>query len=102
MISTKIQNKYTPPKVKQENVIKIINEIENPTPRPPLPANTTVITVSKPSNGTLDIINQDSGAVAYTPNLSFHAKNSFTFKINATEIVTVSITLNSHHLHQKC
>jgi subtilisin family serine protease len=62
-------------------------------PPPPPPANATEIIVSRPSNGTLSI-SQDSGALAYVPNPNFHGTDSFTLKINGTDLATLTISLN--------
>src|SRR5262249_24532256 len=45
-------------------------------------ATLTAHITSSPLHGTLSSVNQDTGAVTYTPNQGFTGNDSFTFKVN--------------------
>ena len=57
----------------------------------------TYIIVSNPTNGTLTLLNTNTGAVTYTPNTNYVGNDSFTFRVNNGSIssppATVSLTV---------
>jgi uncharacterized repeat protein (TIGR01451 family) len=57
----------------------------------------TYIIVSNPTNGTLTLLNTNTGAVTYTPNTNYVGNDSFTFRVNNGSVssppATVSLTV---------
>ena len=54
----------------------------------------TATIVSKPSHGTLGKINEDTGAVTYSPNQGFSGDDNFTFKVNDTKLTSNTATVH--------
>ena len=58
----------------------------------------TYIIVTSPTNGTLTLLNTNTGAVTYTPGTNYSGADSFTFRVNNGQtnsaVATVSITVS--------
>jgi hypothetical protein len=90
-----------PPKANDESIMTDMNkpvDIILTASDPEIKDNLTAVIVSKPLNGTLTEINQNTGVVKYTPNPGFTGVDSFTFKANDGKVDsnpgTVKITVN--------
>src|SRR6185503_17784019 len=59
----------------------------------------TFIIITGPTNGTLSLINTNTGAVTYTPNTNFNGADSFTFRAHDgttnSSVATVSLTVTA-------